>query len=363
MEIIILFLGLAFLFWTLSDTGNFRPVSDWSDEKLQRMHKKLLKAAHTSRNVGNHDASKKYSDRAKEVLDEIGKRVNKRTPENSMNGAIAALSSKESRDIAKEYAEKTLAILEETMQEFNVGIEDAHAIISKKINELEAKHRANGLDSDDATEAAIRDLFSQHKKSSEHKDSEIKPYLLNKSIKQRTSKDIMDEFNISQTDFDRLYFSYKFSLQTLGENGNWNEDIDNHSILNGALSTDEIETARTSIERAILNRIIVRYVTEINNKASNSSLIYGSGDALSRENPLIINSPNMSAGIAAEYNWLTKKFGAPESDWVIADRQHGITDNGKAIEAFFIRTRNNEDVVVYFDITSFYMGGIPSKNK
>lgn len=79
----------------------------------------------------------------------------------------------------------------------------------------------------------------------------------------RDANDIIAEFDMSKEEFASLFNEFKFSLSISNDAvSGWNMDIDNISRLIGALSEAEIEMAKSSFQRAILNRIIVRKVAD-----------------------------------------------------------------------------------------------------
>jgi hypothetical protein len=78
----------------------------------------------------------------------------------------------------------------------------------------------------------------------------------------RTPEEIVRAAGIPNDEFELLYQSYQFSLSFDGAARNWNDDIEGHARQIGALREAEITRAKTDLRQAILNRIIVRLVTE-----------------------------------------------------------------------------------------------------
>ncbi len=76
MEIIIGIIILVVMVFVISAIDNSRPVSDWSDEKLYRMHDKAIRASSAAYSVGQVEQGKIYSDKADEISAEINKRKN-----------------------------------------------------------------------------------------------------------------------------------------------------------------------------------------------------------------------------------------------------------------------------------------------
>jgi tetratricopeptide (TPR) repeat protein len=82
---------------------------------------------------------------------------------------------------------------------------------------------------------------------------------------------IVAEFALAQGEFDLLYQSYQFSLTFTGNQTNWNDEIDDYARSIGALRNAEIALAKSNLHQAILNRIIVRAVTEGRGKQKGAS--------------------------------------------------------------------------------------------
>jgi hypothetical protein len=73
---------------------------------------------------------------------------------------------------------------------------------------------------------------------------------------------IIAAFGISGDRFKVLYESYQYALRKSGATARWNDDIEAYCRSIAALSEAEIELAKTDIERAILNRVITRLVSD-----------------------------------------------------------------------------------------------------
>jgi TPR repeat protein len=78
MEIVLIIIGIVVVILIAGGVDNNRPVSEWSDQKLMRMHGKLLHAARTAQEAGNFAQAQQRADKAAEVEDEIRRRVQSR---------------------------------------------------------------------------------------------------------------------------------------------------------------------------------------------------------------------------------------------------------------------------------------------
>ena len=87
----------------------------------------------------------------------------------------------------------------------------------------------------------------------------------------RTPEAVLGASGLSREDFDLMYRSYQFSLSMSGKPRNWNDDIEGHARNIRALRETEILLAKTDLHQAILNRIIVRLVTEGRMKQADES--------------------------------------------------------------------------------------------
>lgn len=86
-----------------------------------------------------------------------------------------------------------------------------------------------------------------------------------------------------------------------------------------------------------------------------SKVVYLGGDGKSSENAIIIkDAQNERNGIAAEYDYIAKKYGVKFVDWKPAG-QSTFDEKGKKYDSVTIQTiPKNETVTFYFDITEFY---------
>lgn len=86
-----------------------------------------------------------------------------------------------------------------------------------------------------------------------------------------------------------------------------------------------------------------------------SKVVYTGGDGTSIENAIVISGAgNERNGIAAEYEYITKKKGVKFVDWKPAG-QSTINKDSKKYDAVSIQNiKNNETITFYFDISDFY---------
>lgn len=78
---------------------------------------------------------------------------------------------------------------------------------------------------------------------------------------------------------------------------------------------------------------------------------YG-GDGSSFEKAIIIKAKTSSEGIAAEYNYLEKKYGRKNVDWQMIQQSLSY-HNKKPFDILKIK-HNNKEFDVYFEISSFF---------
>jgi hypothetical protein len=78
----------------------------------------------------------------------------------------------------------------------------------------------------------------------------------------RGRHDILATFGISERDYDLHYIRYLAWLLRSGAQSNWNDEIAEHAQKLDALRQAEVALANTNFHQAIVNRIIVRLVTE-----------------------------------------------------------------------------------------------------
>ena len=86
-----------------------------------------------------------------------------------------------------------------------------------------------------------------------------------------------------------------------------------------------------------------------------SKVSYEGGDGKTLESSVIIkNAGNERNGIAAEYDYITKKYGPKFTNWKPVG-QSTSSNNGKKFDVINIITiPGSEKITYYFDITDFY---------
>lgn len=88
--------------------------------------------------------------------------------------------------------------------------------------------------------------------------------------------------------------------------------------------------------------------------ANRRSVKLNGGNGLSSDRPIVVDASGGVAGVAAQYQYLSSRFGRMDQDWVVTRQLHQSNAQGRIIEAFTIALSDGSKKVVYFDITSFY---------
>ena len=112
----------------------------------------------------------------------------------------------------------------------------------------------------------------------------IKPSSLNMKIKNkniRTKEQIINQFKVSKKYFDIIYSSYErvftdleYDLYVQNQNvGLWNDDHEYFNDMNN-FSADEILLAKYDIYQAILNRVVIRFITDGEETTSSMNALY-----------------------------------------------------------------------------------------
>ncbi|MCL4501339.1 MAG: hypothetical protein M1438_05715 [Deltaproteobacteria bacterium] len=68
---------------------------------------------------------------------------------------------------------------------------------------------------------------------------------------------------------------------------------------------------------------------------------------------IILGAPNSMAGIAAEYNYLRRKFGRKQVDWRLT-RQSVFNQQGKVYDRLELELKDGSRKTVFFDISEFF---------
>ena len=82
---------------------------------------------------------------------------------------------------------------------------------------------------------------------------------------------------------------------------------------------------------------------------------YGGGSGETKEDAVIINAPNTSLGVAAEYRYLSRKYGQKDVDWTLV-WQALLEDkeNDRHYDLLRVKLTSGEVKELHFDITAFY---------
>lgn len=93
---------------------------------------------------------------------------------------------------------------------------------------------------------------------------------------------------------------------------------------------------------------------KVGKKEAASRITYKGGDGSSFEKAVVIVGATSSMdGVPAEGKWLKKKYGSYEK------LQQGLVQHeGKFYDVITIRTKKGKEVVVYFDISGFFLPGV-----
>lgn len=79
---------------------------------------------------------------------------------------------------------------------------------------------------------------------------------------------------------------------------------------------------------------------------------YGAGDG-TPDNPVVINRGTTMHGVAAEYAYLSKRFGEQHKDWTC--ELQAVGERGKkTIDVLVIKPVNGPEQAIHFDISRFY---------
>lgn len=95
-------------------------------------------------------------------------------------------------------------------------------------------------------------------------------------------------------------------------------------------------------------------VESVKRKADSGNVTIGKGDGSSVDNAVVIEAKNENAGVAAEYEWIGKKYGMRNADWVVT-RQETLGAKGRHYDLLFVKiVATGEVMKIYFDITGFF---------
>jgi hypothetical protein len=142
MEIVLVIAVILVIALVIGSMDNNRPVSDWSDEKLLRMH----------------DKSCEHQEKFNEVGEEIKRRQNAAFSQKSGKSA-SDLSQQEQMNLMQVAAQRSAALMQETMQNNKCTEPEAKKIIASKIDAITQDFIKQGHDPDSANERAIQKIL------------------------------------------------------------------------------------------------------------------------------------------------------------------------------------------------------------
>lgn len=90
-------------------------------------------------------------------------------------------------------------------------------------------------------------------------------------------------------------------------------------------------------------------------KFRRKSLLYSGGTGGSMDDAVIINAPDHCSGVAAEYEYLSQRYGRRDVEWTLV--RQALTnemENGGRYDILTIRLKSNAVKEIYFDITQFF---------
>ena len=161
MEVLAVIVVIFVIIWILGGADNNRPVSDWSDDKLLRMHRKLLYAASVQAKANKYEKIMEYTNKAKEVAEEIERRKKIKIKELGEK-TLDNMTIQEFSELSRLMAEQSLNLIKVTMQTHLCSEEEAMEIISKKIERLTDDYMEQGLSKDDASEKAMQVILGMN---------------------------------------------------------------------------------------------------------------------------------------------------------------------------------------------------------
>lgn len=90
---------------------------------------------------------------------------------------------------------------------------------------------------------------------------------------------------------------------------------------------------------------------------NSSGITYSGGSGESFQNAIVITgTKNKSAGIAAEYKYISDKFGSRGSGWLLVG-QTVIREKNKIVDVIEIQVSDSTDRrIFYFDVSDFLTG-------
>ena len=117
----------------------------------------------------------------------------------------------------------------------------------------------------------------------------------------------------------------------------------------GKLDREEAEKVYTFVRMRLVDGFAAQ-----GGIVGNSSSSPGTIQRKKPDEIVTINAKSALQGIPMEYAWLESRYGKQDEDWMVLERVHGNSKDGKAYEIFTIDTKKHGTSVIAFEISSFY---------
>ena len=103
--------------------------------------------------------------------------------------------------------------------------------------------------------------------------------------------------------------------------------------------------------------IVMFGCTQPESVKNSSSITYSGGNGESFQNAIVITGANnKSAGVSAEYKYITDKYGPRGSGWLLVG-QTVIREKNKIVDVIEIQLADSTDRrIYYFDVSDFLTG-------
>lgn len=162
MEIILIVVGVVVLLFVIGGIDNNRPVTSWSDEKLTRMHDKLIHAARTAQAAGNMEQAKSSLDKANEVKLEVQRRTKDKEMNSKIDEAVQIANDPEMNSILADIGIKMGYIYHAAQKKYDIPESEAYEVIDQELIDVEKKYQQQGYDEDSSTIKAVEEIYGKY---------------------------------------------------------------------------------------------------------------------------------------------------------------------------------------------------------
>jgi len=97
-----------------------------------------------------------------------------------------------------------------------------------------------------------------------------------------------------------------------------------------------------------------RQAKEFLSMLDTSTATFSGGDGMSPETAVVVKGVSMLSGPMAELNYLGKKYGKVNVDWVVESQGTRTNAQGKPLDVVRLKFKDGRKILFHFEISAFF---------